>query len=136
MPMEVLALYFSPKLLAVEHINSSCSECLVLSLIPAEREMLYIPQINKLGFGAVQAYLFLERLILLVLVSVLHQIQVMYFSAASYSFCQLYPCVLSSHILLQLHENSKCHYKYLEKTGKQSYLGLERTQRFIIGKLF
>lgn len=95
-PWSIGTLHFYPQLLAIEDENSPSSVCLGLSVMPVGRETPYIPQTNKLGFAAVQGYLFLVRLITLVLVSILHQIQVMYFSAASYSFSQLYLYMLFS----------------------------------------
>lgn len=95
-PWSIGTLHFYPQLLAIVDENSPGSVCLGLSVMPVGRETPYIPQTNKLGFAALQGYLFLVRLITLVLVSILHQIQIMYFSAASYSFPQLYLYMLFS----------------------------------------
>lgn len=69
-------LHFSHQMLEVVDEKSPSSEHLGLSVLPVGRGTPCIPQTSKLGFEAVQGYLFLVRLITLVLVSVLHQIQV------------------------------------------------------------
>jgi len=75
--------------------NSPSSECLGLSVIPVGTGTSYVLQTNKLEFRAVQGYLFLVRLIKLVLLSVLRQILIVYFSTASYSCSHLYLGVFS-----------------------------------------